>query len=225
MTTAIIVAAGRSERMGSNIDKAFLSLGPRPVIAYSLMAFESCPDIDSIILVVRKDQLIAAQGVAKMFGCRKVGTIIAGGSCRQASVRNGIKACDPDTDIVCVHDAARPCVTAELISETVRTARRTGSGVAARKVTDTVKFVEHGQVVSSTLDRNKIWTVQTPQTFKFEILKKAFDAVDPADERITDEASAVELCGGTVHLVQSTTLNIKITVASDLQTVAKIMGI
>ena len=120
MNTAIIVAAGKSERMGGKVDKAFLSLGPKPVLAYSLMAFEACADIDAIIVVVRKDQVIATQGVARMFGCRKVQAVVPGGSCRQASVRNGMKECDPDTTIVSVHDAARPCITPALISETIK---------------------------------------------------------------------------------------------------------
>lgn len=225
MTSAIIVAAGRSERMGGKVDKAFLSLGNKPVIAYSLMAFEACADVDSIVLVVKKDQVIAAQGMAKMFGCRKVRAIVAGGSCRQASVRNGLKEIDPDSTVVCVHDGARPCVTPAIISETIKSAKRNGSGIAAHRIVDTVKLVEKGQVVSSTLDRNKIWTVQTPQTFKLDILNKAFDKADINDERITDEASAVELIGEKVHLVPCIYPNIKITVAEDIQIAAKLLGI
>ncbi|MBO7224145.1 MAG: 2-C-methyl-D-erythritol 4-phosphate cytidylyltransferase [Kiritimatiellae bacterium] len=224
MNTAIIVAAGKSERMGGKVDKAFLSLGPKPVLAYSLMAFEACADIDAIIVVVRKDQVIATQGVARMFGCRKVQAVVPGGSCRQASVRNGMKECDPDTTIVSVHDAARPCITPALISETIKSAKRNGSGIAAQHMTDTVKLVEKGQTVSSTLDRSKIWTVQTPQTFKFDLLARAFDAADINDETITDEASAVEKLGEKVHLIPSRFPNIKITVPEDLHIAALLLG-
>ena len=225
MTTAVIVAAGKSERMGGSVDKAFLSLGSKPVIAYSMMTFEACPDIDAIVLVVRKDQLIAAKGVSQMFGCRKVTAIVAGGASRQTSVRNGLAACDPETKIVCVHDGARPCVTSALIAETIKSAKRTGSGVAATKVTDTVKYVERGQVITSTLDRDKVWTVQTPQTFKFDLLNRALDAAEKSGDKFTDEASAVEKIGESVHLIPTPFPNIKITVSEDISIASLLLGI
>ena len=144
MNSAIILAAGRSERMGGKMDKAFLSLGPQPVLAYSLRVFQECPDIDSIVLVTRKDQLIAAKGVCQMFGIGKLRAVVAGGQMRQLSVEQGLQAVDPDTRIVCVHDAARPCVTTALISETIKAAKKFGSGVAATHITDTVKIAFEG---------------------------------------------------------------------------------
>ena len=225
MTTAVIVAAGKSERMGGGVDKAFLSLGSKPVIAYSMMAFEACPDVDAVVLVVRKDQVVAAKGVAQMFGCHKVAAIVAGGKTRQASVRNGLAACNPDTTIVCVHDGARPCVTSALISETIKSAKRHGSGVAATKVTDTVKYVERGQVISSTIDREKVWTVQTPQTFKFDLIYRAIEKAEEDKQMLTDEAAAVERLGENVHLVPTPFPNIKITVTEDLKIAAILMGI
>ncbi|MGI5867948.1 MAG: 2-C-methyl-D-erythritol 4-phosphate cytidylyltransferase [Kiritimatiellia bacterium] len=225
MITAIIVAAGKSTRMGGDIDKAFLSLGSKPVLAYSMMAFETCPEVGQVILVVRKEQLVAAKSAAQMFGCRKVVDIVAGGARRQDSVARGLAACDPATSVVCVHDGARPCITPALISETIRTAKRTGSGVAAAKVTDTLKVVERGHVVASTLDRTKVWSVQTPQTFKFDILRRALDKAAQDKENFTDEASAVEHLGEKVHLVPSTFPNIKITVTDDLKTAALLLGI
>ena len=110
MTTAILLAAGKSSRMGANVDKAFLSLVDKPVVAWSLLAFERCPDIDSIVLVVRKDQLLASKAVVKMFGISKAAKIVAGGAKRQESVAAGLAACDIDTRYVVVHDAARPLV-------------------------------------------------------------------------------------------------------------------
>ncbi|NLB68566.1 MAG: 2-C-methyl-D-erythritol 4-phosphate cytidylyltransferase [Lentisphaerae bacterium] len=225
MTTAVIVAAGRSERMGGGVDKAFLSLGSKPVVAYSMMAFEACPDIDSIVLVVRRDQVVAAKGVAQMFGCRKVKAVVAGGASRQASVKNGLNACDSDTSIVCVHDGARPCVTTALISETIKSAKRYGSAVAATRVTDTVKHVERGQIVSSTLDRAKVWTVQTPQTFKFDLLYRAIEKAEADKKVFTDEASAVEHIGENVHLVPTLFPNIKITVTEDLTIAGLLLGV
>ncbi len=225
MTTAVIVAAGKSERMGGKIDKAFLTLGSKPVIAYSMMAFEACPDVDAIVLVVRKEQLIASRGVAQMFGCHKVTAIVAGGASRQASVSNGLAACDPDTTIVCVHDGARPCIKPELISETIKGAKRHGSAVAATRVTDTVKHVERGQIVTSTIDRAKVWTVQTPQTFKFDLLHRALKQAEADKTTFTDEASAVEHIGERVYLVPTEFPNIKITVTGDLTVAALLLGI
>lgn len=223
MITGIIVAAGRSERMGAGADKAFLSLGPRPVIAYSLMAFEACSEIDSVILVVRREQQIAAKGVARMFGCAKVKAIVTGGKHRQDSVLCGIEAADRETRHVVVHDAARPMVTADQIAAVVASAKRYGSGVAARRMIDTVKFVKRGAIVDHTLDRDNVWTVQTPQAFKLEALRQALESLRTSGETVTDEAGAMEKCGESVRLVAFTELNLKITTPDDLQDIASLM--
>ena len=120
MVTAIIVAAGKSERMGGGVDKAFLNLGSRPVVAWSLLAFEKNTDIDSIILVVRKDQLTAAKAVARMFGISKLSKIVPGGTRRQDSGQAALKEVDSDTRIVVVHDGARPCVSQQVISDVIK---------------------------------------------------------------------------------------------------------
>lgn len=216
MNSAIIVAAGRGQRMGMSTDKAFLSLGPKPVVAWSMIAFEECPDIDRIILVVRRDQVTAAKTVAQMFGISKLQEVVVGGSSRQDSVLNGMKALDPDTRYVSVHDGARPCVKPELIQATLRCAKRHGSGIAASRVWDTVKFVERGTTVDHTVDRTKLWTVQTPQTFNLSLLTKAYAEVKNKKASVTDDAAAVELLGETVRLVEWSHPNIKITTADDL---------
>jgi 2-C-methyl-D-erythritol 4-phosphate cytidylyltransferase len=225
MNTAIIVAAGKSERMGSNTDKAFLSLGSKPVIAWSLLSFEQCEDIDQIILVVRKDQLLAAKSVVQMFGISKILHIVAGGGRRQDSVLNGMKEMDADTRVVIVHDGARPCVSPELISETIKSAKRNGCGIAASRVWDTVKYVERGTTVDHTVDRSKLWYVQTPQAFGAELLRRAYAEVEKQQVTVTDEASAVELIGEPVRLVEWTHPNIKITTAEDLPLAAAAMKI
>lgn len=217
MNVGIVVAAGKSERMGQNVDKAFLSMGSKPVLAYALMAFEKCTDIDRIVLVVRKDRVDAAGGLVRMFGLSKVKKIVAGGPSRQVSVQNGLEQVGDEVKIVAVHDGARPLVTPELISDTIASARKFGSGVAASKVTDTLKWVETGNKVAHTVDRTKLWSVQTPQTFKLSLLLKAFAAVNKKDATVTDEASAVELLGEEVRLVPTSLPNIKITTADDLQ--------
>lgn len=216
MNVGIIVAAGKSERMGPEVDKAFLSLGTKPVVAYSLLAFEKCPDIYSVILVVRKDRLDAARAMVQMFGCAKVKKVVAGGIKRQISVSNGLAHVGRDAGIVVIHDGARPCVTPDLVSEVIKSAKRNGSGVAAVKITDTIKEVEKGTTVSRTVDRTKLWAVQTPQAFKYEVLVKALEHVKKKNLAVTDDASAVELTHQDVHLVPATWANIKITTADDL---------
>jgi 2-C-methyl-D-erythritol 4-phosphate cytidylyltransferase len=225
MIYGIIVAGGKSERMGPNVDKAFLSLGTRPVLAYSLLAFEQCPMIDGVVLVVRKDRLDAARGLVQMFGCAKVQKIVAGGPLRQASVMNGLKELGDDVRIVAIHDGGRPCVTPDLIAETVKSAKRSGSGVAAVKITDTIKEVDRGCVVSRTVDRTKLWSVQTPQTFRRDLLLQAYDVVTRKGMVVTDEASAVELADHEVHLVPGSWSNIKITTPEDLALAATILKV
>ena len=223
MNIGIIVAAGKSSRVGKNVDKAFLSLGSKPVVVYSLLAFEKCPEIEQVVLVVRKDRIEPARCVVQMFGCTKVKKIVAGGSHRQASVTNGLAAIPGDTAIVVVHDGARPCVTSELISETIKSASKYGSGVAAAKITDTIKVVQTGMAISETIDRTKLWAAQTPQTFKLDLLLQGLKAAKRKRLTLTDEASAVELVSNSVRLVPSNTANIKITTPDDLVLAAALM--
>ncbi len=223
MVTAIIVAAGKSERMGAGADKAFLNLGPKPVVAYSLLAFERSADIDQIILVVRKDQQVAAKAVARMFGISKLAKIVPGGTRRQDSVMNGLKELDSDARIVVIHDGARPCVTPDTIAEVVKLARRSDAAVVGRRIWDTVKRVEKGTSVSSTEDRTKLWAVQTPQAFKVQLLKRAYEALEAEKKDVTDDAQAVELIGGSVKIYETNKPNLKITTVEDLQIAAAVV--
>ena len=215
MTTAILLAAGQSARMGSNVDKAFLSLVDKPVVAWSLLALERCPDVDGIVLVVRKDRLLAAKAVVKMFGISKVSKIVAGGAKRQESVAAGLAACDMDTRYVVVHDAARPLVTPEVVSEVVKNARRFPAVTVGRPMSDTVKVCDKGSTVTETLPRDRLWTVQTPQAFQLRDLRAAHKALGRRE--VTDDCMAVELNGGTVKIVTNLRPNFKITTVEDLQ--------
>lgn len=223
MVTAIVVAAGKSERMGTGTDKAFLNLGPRPVVAWSLLALERCADVDKIILVVRKDQINASKSLARMFGISKMFAIVPGGAKRQDSVMNGLKALDVDARFVVVHDGARPCVTSETISEVVKLARRSGAAVVGRHIWDTVKYVEKGTTVTRTEDRAKLWAVQTPQAFDVRLLKRAYEAVVEQKREVTDDASAVELIGESVKIYETEKPNLKITTVEDLRMASAIV--
>ena len=221
MTTAIILAAGKSERMGSGVDKAFLSLVNKPVVAWSLLAFERCADIDRIVLVVKKDQLVASKAVVKMFGISKIDKIVAGGGKRQESVAAGLAACDLDTRCVVVHDGARPMVTPELISEVVKYVKKAPAVTVGRPMTDTIKFCEKGTTVTRSVDREKLWMVQTPQAFQMKELRAAYKALGTKD--VTDDCMAIELNGGVVKIVESLKPNFKITTVEDLQLAATLL--
>jgi len=221
MTTAIILAAGKSERMGGNVDKAFLSLVNKPVVAWSLIAFERCSEIDRIVLVVRKDQLLASKAVAKMFGISKLDKIVAGGNRRQESVEAGLAACDLDTRHVVIHDAARPMVTSELIAEVVTTVKRVPAVTVGRPVTDTIKSCAKGTSVSETVPRDKLYAVQTPQAFQMKELRAAYKAL--GKDEVSDDCQAVEKNGTPVKILISLKPNFKVTVPEDLQLVAALL--
>jgi len=215
MTTAIIVAAGKSERMGAGTDKAFLSLVSKPVVAWSLLAFERCADIDRIVLVVRKDQQIAAKAVIRMFGIAKIQAIVPGGNRRQDSVAAGLAACDPDTRYVLIHDGARPCITSDVISEVVKLVKRTPAVTVGRRATDSVKRVEKGITVAKSEDREKLWVVQTPQAFQIKTIREAYAKFGKND--VTDDCQIVEQMGETVKIFENRKPNVKITTVEDLQ--------
>ena len=222
MTTAIILAAGKSSRMGSGVDKAFLSLVNRPVVAWSLMAFERAPCVDRIVLVVRKDQIVASKAVAKMFGISKLQKVVAGGVRRQESVAAGLAECEPDTTIVLVHDGARPCVTPELISEMVAAVQHCPAAAPGRPVSDTLKNCAKGLTVTKTVPRDRLWTVQTPQAFQYQALRDAYRKLNAKTE-VTDDCQAVELAGMPVKIVETFAPNIKLTTADDMQILSQLL--
>lgn len=225
MIYGIIVAAGKSERIGPDVDKAFLSIGTKPVLAYSLLVFQESPLIDGVVLVVRKDRLDAARGMVQIYGCSKVQAIVAGGTLRQDSVMNGLAQVPEEATIVAIHDGARPCVTAPLIADVIKSAKDHGSGVAAVKINDTIKEVERGSKVSRTVDRTKLWAVQTPQAFKRSQLVNAMKKIQKAKAVVTDEAAAMEKAGYDVHLVSSSWSNLKITVPADIPVAAAVLRV
>lgn len=221
MISAIILAAGKSERMGGGVDKAFLSLNGKPVVAWSLLAFEHCADIDQIVLVVRKDQLKAAEAMSRMFGISKLVKVVSGGSCRQESVMCGLSACDADTRKVVIHDGARPLVKPEMIAKIIAALKRNAAVTLGRPVTDTIKRCEKSEVVCETVSRANLWSVQTPQGFDYAALKSAYAKLKQKD--VTDDCMVMELAGGSVKIVESLEPNVKITVASDLALATALM--
>ncbi|HEV2330806.1 MAG TPA: 2-C-methyl-D-erythritol 4-phosphate cytidylyltransferase [Verrucomicrobiae bacterium] len=214
MNVAILVAAGRGARMGR--DKLFLEVAGKPVVAHTWARFDAARSIDEIIVVVRAGTEKKFAALAKKYKFRKKFQIVTGGAERQDSVWAGLEAAPPDADIVAVHDAARPCVNNDLIAATVKYAEETGAAVAAHPVTDTIKESADGRLVQKTLDRSQLWAMETPQTFRFDVIRRAIAAARAKKLVFTDDTAACELIGQPVRLVSSIAPNPKVTLPGDL---------
>jgi 2-C-methyl-D-erythritol 4-phosphate cytidylyltransferase len=214
MNAAILVAAGKGTRMGT--DKLWLEIADRPVIGHTWKNFNDAKCVDEIILVVRDGSQKHFIELAAKFHFQKPFHIVIGGAERQDSVWNGLEALSPKTEIVAIQDAARPCTTKALITATIGAARETGAAVAAQPVTDTIKESGDGKTILRTLDRAKLWSVQTPQTFRVEVIRRAISAARQKKLIFTDDTAACELIGQPVRLVPSATPNPKVTVPGDL---------
>jgi 2-C-methyl-D-erythritol 4-phosphate cytidylyltransferase len=216
MNSAIIVAAGKGVRMGAGVDKLFLEIAGRPVVAHTWQKFNDAKCVDEIALVVRDGMQPTFEELAKKFRFEKKFKLTVGGVERQDSVWNGLEALSLKTEIVAIQDAARPCTTEDLIAATIKAARETGAAVAAQVVTDTLKESTDGATISRTLDRSKLWSVQTPQTFRVEIIRRAITVARQKNLIFTDDTAACELIGQPVRLVAGTTPNPKVTLPDDL---------
>lgn len=216
MISAVIVAAGKGTRMGPHVDKLFLELAGQPVVVHTWQRLDATPCIDAIVLVVRAGLENAFHDLALNFQPRKPFVLVAGGNERQDSVWNGLQALSPSTEVVAIQDAARPCTSAALVEATVAAARATGAAVAAQRVTDTIKESADGELILHHLDRSRLWSVQTPQTFRVEVIRRALQAVRERGLRVTDDTAACECIGQPVRLVESAEPNPKVTVPGDL---------
>jgi 2-C-methyl-D-erythritol 4-phosphate cytidylyltransferase len=223
MVSIIIVAAGKGTRMGANVDKLWLEVAGRPVVAHTWQQFNDAPGVDEIILVVRDGMQAHFTELAAQFHFQKPFQLVIGGAERQDSVWNGLEAVSPKTEIVAIQDAARPCTSAELIAATIQAARETGAAVAAQPVTDTIKETIDGNVISRTVDRSKLWAVQTPQTFRLDVIRKAILTARAKNLVLTDDTAACELIGQPVRLVKSSAPNPKVTVPADLPFVESLL--
>ncbi len=216
MISAIIVAAGQGARMKASGDKLFLELAGRPVIAHTWGRFDRIGCIDEIVLVVREGVQELFKQVAQTYNFRKPFRFTAGGKERQDSVWNGLQALAPEAELVAIQDAARPCTSEQVILDTLQAAREMGAAVAARRLTDTIKESLDGRRISRHLDRSRLWSVQTPQTFRVTVIRQALAAVREKGMQVTDDTAACELIGQPVQLVESATPNPKITLPGDV---------
>ncbi len=215
--TALIPAAGMGRRMGKTVAKQFLPLGDKPMLAHTLLAFQRAAEIDEIIPILSKEDMESClRDIIEQYHITKVKTLVVGGKERQDSVMNGLKKLDKDASVVLVHDGVRPFVTAEMIRESVELAKKGECVAVGVPLKDTVKEVDDKGLVRHTLERSRLWAIQTPQAFPFKTLKRAYE--ESSQQRIfgTDDAMLVERTGGKVRVIMGSYENIKITTPEDL---------
>lgn len=230
-TAAVVLAAGQGKRMKSGVAKQYLLLKEKPVIWYSLEAFEKSP-VDEVILVTGKEEMAwVREHIVEQYGFKKVTAVVAGGAERYHSVYGGLSALDGhgrEPDLVLIHDGARPLVSEEVIWRTMEAAWEYGACAAAVPVKDTVKVADENQFAETTLDRSLLWQIQTPQAFRFGLVKAAYDCLmsDPALQKgITDDAMVVErMTSEKVKLVMGDYRNIKVTTPEDMTVAAAFLA-
>ncbi len=216
MNVAIIAAAGQGTRMGGNRAKQFLELAGTPIIIHTLRSFELCEAIHEIILVLPAQDTAGFLVIVEKHRLRKLSRIVPGGTTRAESVLKGLLAVRSATaEIIAIHDGVRPFVTADEITETVKAAEMNGAAILTTAVTDTIKEVSKG-IVAKTLPRTALRRALTPQCFRFELLRRAYEQVDVLDPELTDESALVERLGVKVTIVEGSSRNIKITGPEDL---------
>jgi 2-C-methyl-D-erythritol 4-phosphate cytidylyltransferase len=225
ITAALIPAAGRGQRMGLDIEKQFLQLGGKPLLAYTLAQFEATPTIDRIVVIVPSGrETFCYQEIVAPGGIRKVTHIVAGAETRQRSVMAGFSCLDQDVDVVVIHDGARPFVTPPLIRAAVDAALADGSAVAAIPESDTLKRVSGAGTVIETVDRRNLWRAQTPQAFRRAILQHALAYAAEHNFDATDEASLVEWLSWPVRIFPGSIWNFKVTSPDDLMLAELLLG-
>jgi 2-C-methyl-D-erythritol 4-phosphate cytidylyltransferase len=217
MIGAVIVAGGSGSRMKSPVKKQYLALSGRPIVAHTLMAFDSCSFLDRIILVVPAADVDYCRSdiVAPLTLDHEV-HLVAGGPQRQASVLNGLAAMGDAEGIVMIHDGVRPFVRPSLMNACLEGVKATGACIPATPATDTLKRVDENGVILKTLDRQRIRLAQTPQTFSLRLIRRAHQLAIQRGFAATDDASVAEFCGERVTVVPGDRDNIKITTLEDL---------
>ena len=216
MVSVIFPAAGQGRRMGLGFNKIFTELAGKPVLLQTLLTFSRCSCVDELIIVVNPNDVDGVRGVLKRVPGLKPFTVVGGGTERQYSVYNGLMAVAPDSDIVLVHDAARPMVTEQMIKNTVDEVMLSGTAVCAVPSKDTIAEIDESGCIKDEPDRSKLWSVQTPQGFRKELLMQAHKKAKEDGFLGTDDASLVLRLPHPVRLIMGSYENIKITTPADL---------
>ncbi len=208
---AVVVAAGSSSRMGG-VDKIFAPVLDRPLVCFALDQLEAFPPVTEIVLVLDSGSLTQGRELSRARGYRKVTHVCPGGKRRQDSVRSGLDALTP-CDWVIVHDGARPCLDLPMLERGLAAVQEAGAAVAGVPVKDTIKVVSDQGAVVDTPDRKSLWAAQTPQIFRYDLLR---DAHDRCIEDVTDDAMMVESLGHSVKMFLGSYENLKVTTPEDL---------
>jgi len=214
---ALIAAAGLGKRMNAKISKPFIPIFGKPILAYTVEKFEQCKFIEKIYLIVNQEERdLCSKDIILKYNFSKVQELIAGGETRQDSVYNGLKILNSDTDIVVIHDGARPLVEETLIQDSIKAAQKYGAAIVAIPLKDTVKKSQKDFFINKTLNREEIWRAQTPQTFKYDIILSAYHQAYKDKFFTTDDAAIVEKYGHKVKMIIGSEENIKITTPFDI---------
>lgn len=212
--SAVIVAAGSSQRMGS--DKILMKLGAMPVLARTVLAFENNEYIDEIIIVTKTEKLQEIADLCYKNGLHKVKQVVSGGSTRMESALAGVSAARHGAELIAIHDGARPLVSQDLITRTIQAAWDYHAAVPAVASTDTLKTVDEKGFITGTVDRARTLRVQTPQVFSADLIKGALTKAVTEGLTLTDDCSAMDMMGVKTFVVEGETENIKITTPDDL---------
>ena len=218
MNVAIIAAAGRGARMGGERAKQFRELAGTPIIIHTLRCFEQCQTVGEVVVVLPANDVSGFLEMAEKYAVGKLARVVAGGETRAVSVWRGLQTISAAAaDIVAVHDGVRPFVMPEEIDRTVRVAEECGAAILATRAVDTIKEADARGCVTRTLERGRLWHAQTPQCFRFELLRRAY-AQAMADKALeaTDDSALVERLGVKVSIVEGSARNIKITSPQDI---------
>jgi len=217
MNTAIVLAAGKGTRMNAGMNKQFMLINDKPLLAQTLAAFQSCSAIDSIILVAGREELkTCKEQILDVYGFDKVDKLVSGGSERQQSVYNGILELEDDCNIVVIHDGARPILPEGIIERCIEGAKIYGAVSAGMPAKETIKILNEEGFVQYTPERGKVWVTQTPQAFKRDIIEKAHETANIKGISGTDDAFLVECMGIKVKMLEGSYENIKITTPEDI---------
>ena len=214
---ALIVAGGKGKRMGRDISKQFICINNKPIIWYTIKAFENCEHIDGIFVVISKDDMeYFNENVLKVYDFKKILAVVEGGSERQDSVYNGLLAIE-ECDIVLIHDGARPFVSEKIIKQGIDYAKIYGAAACGVIPKDTIKVRDEESFSKETFKRDTLFAVQTPQCFNYESIKKAHDAIREENLIVTDDTMAIEKLGKKVYLYEGSYTNIKVTTPEDIE--------
>ena len=221
----LVPAAGTGSRMGADVNKQYLALADRPILAHTLAIFDRHPAVDHIYVISPEEEIsFCRTGVVERFGFEKVRDVVPGGAERQDSVFNGLSACGARSgDIILVHDGVRPFFPVDLLAAVIATAARVGGCVVGVPVKDTIKRVEEG-LIRDTPDRRELWQAQTPQAFRYELILEGYLRAREEGFRGTDDASLLERLGTPVAMLRGSYRNIKITTPEDLQVARAFLG-